>query len=360
MSNTRRAQAKVSLEATGVVYLLHFHQRLGTGRHYAQHSAYDLVSRLAEHAAGRGARLLAAAREQSVSWHLVRQWPGGRAEERALKDARNAPRCCPECAAAAGRQAQQRLPAVKPRPVERAPMSARDRAAAAPPRPALAPQERGVLSAERFLAQREGQSADQIAAALDYVTGPYGENGPRSEAAAREMATFIATVTPGIEAQRTTERAPAPADQPQEGTPEMSTDTAQERQVAEVETRPATEWMKGARTAHELIVRQVEAGHSADRIAERWDEALATYDDSTASPAEREWHAGAEETARDMIQTWRDMQRAEAEQAQATRDEHQADRDGGGWRLSERDLDARDPGHQEPEHSPEPEMEAAS
>jgi hypothetical protein len=103
----------------------------------------------------------------------------------------------------------------------------------------------------------------------------------------------------------------------------VSTEKAQDRQPAAPETLPATQWMKGAHTAHELIVRQVEAGHSADRIAERWDQALATYDDATATPAEREWHAGAEETARDMIQTWRDMQRAEAEQAQAARDERQ-------------------------------------
>jgi hypothetical protein len=86
-------------------------------------------------------------------------------------------------------------------------------------------------------------------------------------------------------------------------------------------TQPATEWMKGARTAHGLITRQVEAGHSADRIAERWDQALATYDDAAATPAQREWHAGAEETARDMIQTWRDIQAAEAEQALASQAE---------------------------------------
>jgi hypothetical protein len=79
--------------------------------------------------------------------------------------------------------------------------------------------------------------------------------------------------------------------------------------------------MKGAATAHDLITRQVEAGHSADRIAERWDQALATYDDATATPAQREWHAGAEETARDMIQTWRDIQAAEAEQALASQAE---------------------------------------
>jgi hypothetical protein len=88
--------------------------------------------------------------------------------------------------------------------------------------------------------------------------------------------------------------------------------------------QPATEWMKGAHTACDLITRQVEAGYSADRIAERWDQALATYDDATATPAQREWHAGAEETARDMIQTWRDIQAAEAEQALATQDAAQA------------------------------------
>jgi hypothetical protein len=37
MSSTRRARAKVSLAATGDLYLLHFHQRLGTGKHSIQH-----------------------------------------------------------------------------------------------------------------------------------------------------------------------------------------------------------------------------------------------------------------------------------------------------------------------------------
>jgi hypothetical protein len=99
----------------------------------------------------------------------------------------------------------------------------------------------------------------------------------------------------------------------------VSNDTTQGMPPA----RPATEWMKGAATACDLITRQVEAGHSPDRIAERWDQALATYDDATASPAQREWHAGAEETARDMIQTWRDIQQVEAEQALAAQDRAQ-------------------------------------
>ena len=87
---------------------------------------------------------------------------------------------------------------------------------------------------------------------------------------------------------------------------------------------PATEWIKGARTAHDLIIAQVEAGHSADRITERWDQALAAYDDATATPAEREWHAGAEHTARELIQTWRDIQTAEAEHAAASHNTAQA------------------------------------
>jgi hypothetical protein len=95
--------------------------------------------------------------------------------------------------------------------------------------------------------------------------------------------------------------------------------------TAALETKMATEWMKGAQTAHDLIVCQVEAGQDAEVIAAKWDQALASYDDATAAHAEREWHAGAGETARDMIQTWRDMQRAEAEQAQAARDQRESE-----------------------------------
>ena len=105
----------------------------------------------------------------------------------------------------------------------------------------------------------------------------------------------------------------------------MSTQTAQDK-PAKAQTQPATEWMKGAATAHDLIVRQIEAGQDAEVIAAKWDQALATYDDATATGAQREWHAGAEETARDMIQTWREVQRAEAEQRQADRDAREAGR----------------------------------
>jgi hypothetical protein len=93
----------------------------------------------------------------------------------------------------------------------------------------------------------------------------------------------------------------------------------------ELEVRNSTEWQNGAQTAHAIITRQVEAGQDAETIAAKWDGALATYDPERATPEQREWHDGAEETARDMIQTWREMARAEAEQAQAARDEAEAE-----------------------------------
>jgi hypothetical protein len=200
-------------QAPGTVYLLHFNRPYGppgapvgsTAKHYVGW-AWDLAGRLADHEAGRGARLTEVVRAAGIGWQLARTWPGGRARERQIKNQGGASRCCPMCG-------------VKPRPEKTAQPAHAPAAAALPPRPALPPQERGVRAAERFLAGRAGQSADQIAAGLAYVTGPYRENGPRTEASAQEMAVFVATVTAGIEVQRTAERAQAAAaDQRQEGT----------------------------------------------------------------------------------------------------------------------------------------------
>ena len=57
MTSTRRARAKVALTATGDLYLLHFHQRLGTGKHSIQHYlgfTPDLETRLDKHRRGQG------------------------------------------------------------------------------------------------------------------------------------------------------------------------------------------------------------------------------------------------------------------------------------------------------------------
>ena len=62
-----------------------------------QHSADDLDARLAKHAAGQGARLMAVVKEAGIEWELARTWPGGRARERQLKRQGGAARMCPLC-----------------------------------------------------------------------------------------------------------------------------------------------------------------------------------------------------------------------------------------------------------------------
>jgi hypothetical protein len=179
------------------------------------------------------------------------------------------------------------------------------------------------------------------------------------------MAAFTATVAAGIAAQRATVRAqPAPTAR-QKGTAAMSTPTAQPA------PGPAAEREKGVGTARLIVTRQIEAGHSAEQIADRWETAL-TGHPQTATPEQQAWHDGAQDEARQLIQDWHDMQRSEAEQAQAARDERQAAqdaedrrasaaRDAGEqlpaepWRISERELNDMEAAHPEPEPSPRPE-----
>ena len=288
--------------------------------HYTGQS-WDLPARQAAHGTSEGARLLAYQSARGGTWHIARTWKGGRWEERGIKDWRNGPLLCPDhspgnrrgqpadVARAAARARQERQRKYRTRSGGSAPD------APLPRLPVPPPAERGRRAGERFLATRQGWSADRLVAVLEYVTGPYREHGRHTEAAAQEMAAFTATVTAGIETQRATEWAQAaPATQPQEET-EVSTDTE-----AGMQPRPATQWMKGAQTAHDLILAEADAGWPADQIAGRWDIALATYDDADATPEQREFCRGAAETAADMIQTLREMELAEAERAQAARD----------------------------------------
>lgn len=87
------------------VYLLHFSRVYepypgappgSCAGHYIG-SARNVTARLAQHAAGRGARLLAVAQAAGITWELARVWPGGRARERAIKRQGSARRCCPLC-----------------------------------------------------------------------------------------------------------------------------------------------------------------------------------------------------------------------------------------------------------------------
>jgi len=80
----------------GTVYLLHFDRPYRHAGHYTGWTT-DLSQRLAEHAAGHGARPLAVISNAGIGWHLARTWPGTRHTERALKRQGGASRRCPLC-----------------------------------------------------------------------------------------------------------------------------------------------------------------------------------------------------------------------------------------------------------------------
>jgi len=81
-----------------VVYLVHFSEPYRHARHYTGWTT-DLESRLAEHRAGRGARLLAVITQAGIDWTLARTWQGTRQRERQLKRQGGASRRCPICRA---------------------------------------------------------------------------------------------------------------------------------------------------------------------------------------------------------------------------------------------------------------------
>lgn len=84
---------------TGVVYLLHFSTPYKHAAHYLGFST-DLVGRLAEHAAGQGARLTQVVKQAGIGWSLTRVWPNAtRFDERRLKNKHASPRLCPACGA---------------------------------------------------------------------------------------------------------------------------------------------------------------------------------------------------------------------------------------------------------------------
>jgi hypothetical protein len=101
----------------GVIYLLHFDRPIGdhtNPRGFASHYTgwtLDLPTRLVDHAAGHGARLMEVVGEQGIGWQLARIWTGTRTRERSLKQSGGAARRCPVCRLAA-------LGLQPPRPVD--------------------------------------------------------------------------------------------------------------------------------------------------------------------------------------------------------------------------------------------------
>lgn len=88
------------MAVAGTVYLLHFDRPYAHARHYlgwAGGGPDGLARRLAEHDAGRGARLLTVVQGAGIGWTLARTWTGTRARERQPKRQGGASRCCPSC-----------------------------------------------------------------------------------------------------------------------------------------------------------------------------------------------------------------------------------------------------------------------
>jgi predicted GIY-YIG superfamily endonuclease len=80
----------------GTIYLIHFSTPYKHAAHYMGWTE-DLESRLADHQAGRGARLMAVIKAAGIDWKLTRTWTGDRYRERQLKNQGSSKRHCPEC-----------------------------------------------------------------------------------------------------------------------------------------------------------------------------------------------------------------------------------------------------------------------
>lgn len=95
----------------GTVYVLHFDRPISpdhTCQHYVGYTSRSLAARLADHAAGRGARLTQVARERGISWQCVQAREGTRRDERRMKNRHETPRLCPICNGTAAHQWKER------------------------------------------------------------------------------------------------------------------------------------------------------------------------------------------------------------------------------------------------------------
>lgn len=79
------------------IYLLHFDTPYRHAKHYLG-IARNLDKRLAQHAAGQGARLTQVVKDAGIGWTLARTWKGDRTDERRMKQNGKSWRC-PLCKA---------------------------------------------------------------------------------------------------------------------------------------------------------------------------------------------------------------------------------------------------------------------
>jgi hypothetical protein len=201
MPQLRRSYGKVSTNATGLLYLLCFRERLGTDKHSIKHYlgfTWDLDARLEKHRAGQGARITEVLKERGIGWDVAAVWPGNRGIENQLK-LHSATRICPRCTPGAHppqivqavikAEAQRR--AREARKVARQIRETQRVAAAIAKRAGMSPYEQGSDVAQRWIRQQTqaARTAEQIRAADAYITGPLRDRvriGQAAEEAARD------------------------------------------------------------------------------------------------------------------------------------------------------------------------------
>jgi hypothetical protein len=202
MTSTRRARTKVSLTATGDLYLLHFHQQQFTP---------DLEARIEKHRAGQGARITEVLKERGIGFDVVAVWPGNRQVENALK-LHSATRICPVCTPSPRipRIVQQVIEAEEQRRTQEAERLAGQVARAARAR---SPYQRGTELAELFLRDQAaaGRTARQIAATHAYLTSPDRQRGWAPQAQAEVFRGYSEMVAAALARLR---EDPAPSREP--------------------------------------------------------------------------------------------------------------------------------------------------
>jgi predicted GIY-YIG superfamily endonuclease len=82
---------------SGTVYLLHFEPSYRHAGHYLGFAQQDVRARLAEHQAGRGARLTQVAIEAGCALILARTWPDSTRHDERRRKGRSLRPLCPLC-----------------------------------------------------------------------------------------------------------------------------------------------------------------------------------------------------------------------------------------------------------------------
>jgi hypothetical protein len=304
----------VPLQVTGDIYLLCFRKRLGTKTHSIKHYlgyADDLDARIQKHREGKGARVTQVLRERGIEFDVVAVWPGNRHIENELK-LHSATRICPECTPGAKPPkivrdviaAEEKRRAREARKAARQIQETQRHAAAVAAWRAMSPYERGADQAEHWVRGQvdAGRTAEQIARANAYVTGPLRERIVASEKAAETFQGWSAVIA--VELERLHEDQDAAARQQRElgewseaaarPSPSLASDPEREESMSGSQER---EWLRRELAA---AIQKVAGPDEVERLSH----AEAAAAGSRSPVPEHDYGAGAEAAAGGTVPSW--------------------------------------------------------